>query len=57
MQFNAPDSQWYVRGWVTNLFDGKQVTGSYVTNDGSGLYTNLFAEEPRTYGITVGAHF
>ena len=27
MQFNAPDYQWYVRGWVTNLFDGKQVTG------------------------------
>ncbi len=52
----APDNKWYGRLWVTNLFDGKQVTGSYVTDPSSGLFTNLFVEQPRMYGITLGAH-
>jgi outer membrane receptor protein involved in Fe transport len=54
---NSEDDNWYARGWATNLFDGKQVTGSYVTDPSSGLFTNLFVEQPRMYGITLGARF
>ncbi len=56
IQFNAPDSGWYARVFVRNLFDKQNITGSYVTDPTSGLYTNLFVEEPRTYGVTVGAN-
>ena len=54
---NSEDDNWYARAWATNLFDGKQVTGSYVTDPSSGLFTNLFVEQPRMYGITLGARF
>jgi outer membrane receptor protein involved in Fe transport len=57
IQLNAPDSLWYARVWVKNAFDKQNVTGSYTGADSQGLFTNLFVEEPRTYGITLGAHF
>jgi iron complex outermembrane recepter protein len=57
IQLNSTADNWYAKVWVTNLFDGDQVTGSYVTDPSSGLFTNLFVEQPRMYGITIGAHF
>jgi outer membrane receptor protein involved in Fe transport len=54
IQLNSADSEWYARLFVRNLFDKQNITGSYVTDPSSGLFTNLFVEEPRTYGITLG---
>ncbi|MBI3676801.1 MAG: TonB-dependent receptor [Proteobacteria bacterium] len=57
MQLNAPDDQWYARAWVKNIFDKANITGMYITDPSSALFTNVFVGEPRTYGLTVGAHF
>lgn len=54
---NAPDKQWYVQGYIQNIFDNDNVTGMYLTSSTSGLYTNKFFGDPRTYGIRVGARF
>ena len=57
IQLNAPDSIWYARFWVQNVFDQENITGEYVTDPTSALFSNAFVEEPRTYGITLGANF
>jgi outer membrane receptor protein involved in Fe transport len=57
IQFNAPDNLWYARLWVKNAFNDDNITGSYTGADSQGLFTNLFIEEPRTYGLTLGVHF
>jgi len=57
IQLNAPDNAWYARGWIKNIFDKHNMTGEYLTDATSGLFTNAFVGDPRTYGITVGVHF
>jgi iron complex outermembrane recepter protein len=51
------DSWWSAKVWATNVLDGKQVTGSYVTDPSSGMFTNLFVEQARMFGLTLGAKF
>ena len=53
---NAPDARWYVTGWVKNFLNKNNYTGEYLTSSTSGLYTNMFLGDPRTYGITAGVH-
>lgn len=57
LQLNGPDDKWYVRGFIQNVFDSSSVTGLYVTDQSSGLYTNVFTLEPRRYGIGAGFRF
>jgi len=57
LQLNAPDNVWYVQGFVKNAFNKVGVTGEYLTSSSSGLFTNQFLQDPRTYGIRVGVHF
>ncbi|WP_128893252.1 TonB-dependent receptor [Erythrobacter sp. HKB08] len=57
IQLNAPDNQWFVRGFVQNIFDSNSTTGLYVTDASSGLFTNIFTLDPRRYGIAVGVEF
>jgi iron complex outermembrane receptor protein len=57
IQLNAPESAWYARAWIKNIFDKDNMTGEYLTDASSGLFTNAFVGEPRTYGLTVGVHF
>ncbi|NIJ39474.1 outer membrane receptor protein involved in Fe transport [Sphingopyxis panaciterrae] len=57
IQLNGADDRWYVRGFVQNLFDSNSTTGLYVTDQSSGLFTNIFTLEPRRYGIGIGAKF
>jgi outer membrane receptor protein involved in Fe transport len=54
---NAPENKWYVAAYVKNVFDEANITGEYLTSATSGLYTNIFLTDPRTFGIRVGAHF
>ncbi|HUJ47196.1 MAG TPA: TonB-dependent receptor [Rhizomicrobium sp.] len=56
IQLNAPDNLWYGRFWVQNVFDDDNITGEYVTDPTSALFTNAFVTQPRTYGITLGMH-
>jgi outer membrane receptor protein involved in Fe transport len=57
VQFNSPDDVWYARAWLKNAFNKDNVTSTATGSDAQGLFTSLFVEDPRTYGITLGAHF
>ena len=57
IQLNAPDDRFYVRGFVQNLTKNNAITGQYVTDQSSGLFTNAFTVEPRRYGVAAGFKF
>jgi len=57
MQLNGVDDRWFVRGFVQNIFDNNATTGLYLTDQSSGLFTNIFTLEPRRYGIAAGFKF
>ncbi len=57
LQLNGPDQRWFVRGFVQNLTNNQAVTGMYVTDPSSGLFTNIFTLEPRRYGVAAGVRF
>ncbi|HSZ75594.1 MAG TPA: TonB-dependent receptor plug domain-containing protein [Rhizomicrobium sp.] len=54
---SAPEDKWYVQGFIKNAFNSTYITGEYLTSATSGLYTNAFLGDPRTYGIRIGAKF
>lgn len=57
IQLNGADDRWYVRGFVQNIFDSNSTTGLYLTDQSSGLFTNIFTLDPRRYGIGAGIKF
>ena len=57
MQLNAPDSQWFARVFATNVMDNRNIQGQGLQSDTSGLATNVFLENPRVIGITVGGKY
>ncbi len=57
VQLNGPDSRWYARAFIQNIFDSNATTGLYVTDASSGLFTNTFTLEPRRYGVAIGFRF
>ncbi len=57
VQLNGAEDKWYVRGFVQNLTNNNATTGLYVTDQSSGLFTNIFTLEPRRYGIAAGVKF
>ena len=57
LQLNPPDDVWYAQMYVKNIFDRDNVTGEYLASATSGLYTNAFYGDPRTYGVELGVKF
>ena len=57
IQLNARDERWFIRGFVQNLTANDAITGQYVTDQSSGLFTNVFTLEPRRYGVAAGIKF
>lgn len=57
IQLNGNEDRWFVRGFVQNLADSTATTGLYVTDQSSGLFTNIFTLDPRRYGISAGFKF
>lgn len=57
LTLNGPDERWYLRGFVQNLTKNDAVTGMYVTDPATGLFTNVFTLEPRRYGLAAGVRF
>jgi len=57
IQLNGPSDQFYVRAFVQNLTNNDAITGLYVTDQTSGLFTNAFTLEPRRYGLAAGFKF
>jgi outer membrane receptor protein involved in Fe transport len=51
--FNNEQSGWGVEVFAKNLTDEEVITGNYLTDDSSGLFTNVFLTEPALYGVTV----
>ncbi len=54
---NSVDGPWYVRVFMQNVLNDEQITGQYLQDQSAGLITNIFLQEPRRYGIAVGATF
>ncbi len=50
---NNYESGWGVEAFAKNLTDEEVITGTYLTDDSSGLFTNIFLTEPALYGVTV----
>src|SRR3546814_9509522 len=57
LQLNGASDKWYARAFVQNLTKNNAITGQYVTDQSSGLFTNAFTIEPRRYGVAVGFKF
>ncbi|MFM6853537.1 MAG: hypothetical protein ACKOUM_05590, partial [Sphingopyxis sp.] len=57
IQVNGPENRWFARAFVQNLFNSASETGLYVTDQSSGLFTNVFTLDPRRYGLAVGFNF
>ncbi|TPG18709.1 TonB-dependent receptor [Sphingomonas koreensis] len=57
VQLNGADDRWFLRGFVQNLTNNNAITGQYVTDASTGLFTNVFTLEPRRYGASVGFKF
>jgi outer membrane receptor protein involved in Fe transport len=57
IQLDGADDRWFVRAFVQNIFDSTAITGLYVTDQSSGLFTNIFTLEPRRYGLAAGVKF
>jgi len=57
IQLNGPDERWFARAFVQNLTNNDAITGQYVTDQSTGLFTNVFTLEPRRYGIAAGVKF
>ena len=53
LQLNNDVNGWGVEAFAKNLTDEEVITGTYLTDDSSGLYSNIFLTEPALYGITV----
>ncbi|WP_375209519.1 TonB-dependent receptor [Hyphomonas jannaschiana] len=51
--FNNEENGWGVEVFAKNLTDEEVITGNYLTDDSSGLFTNVFLTEPALYGVTV----
>lgn len=57
IQLNSAEDSWFARAFVQNIFDSDSVTGLYITDASSGLFTNIFTLDPRRYGVAVGIKF
>lgn len=57
IQLNGPKERWFARAFVQNLTANDAITGQYVTDQSSGLFTNVFTLEPRRYGVAAGVKF
>jgi len=57
LTLSSADQSWYLRGYINNMMDDDNITGMYLTDASSGLFTNVFALDPRTYGLAIGFRF
>ncbi|PZQ61503.1 MAG: hypothetical protein DI570_12380 [Phenylobacterium zucineum] len=59
LSLNITNDDWGVSAqlFVRNVTDETVITDQYLTDDTSGLYTNIFLSEPRTYGVSLTKRF
>ncbi len=44
---------WQVMGYVKNVFNVTDITGTFLNSDDTGLTTNVFLTDPRLFGVRV----
>lgn len=59
LSLNISKADWdlQIQAYVRNVTDETVITDQYQTDDTSGLFTNIFLTEPRTYGISITKSF
>jgi iron complex outermembrane receptor protein len=57
VSLTSSDESWTVRAWVKNIQDDDNITGFYTSDQNTGLFSNTFVLEPRTYGVTFAMNF
>jgi outer membrane receptor protein involved in Fe transport len=57
LTFEGPAHDLDVQFYVKNLTGETPITDIYLADDSSGLFTNTFTLEPRTYGVAVTKRF
>ena len=57
IQINGADNLWYGRAYVQNALNNNAITGLYVSDQSTGLFSNIFTLEPRRYGASIGFRF
>lgn len=53
LQLAHADNGVTVEVFGKNIADKEVITGAYLTDDSSGLFTNVFLTEPQTYGVSI----
>ncbi|MEE4659207.1 MAG: TonB-dependent receptor [Halieaceae bacterium] len=53
----SAQQSWYARAYVKNIADDNHLVGMFLSDPSAGLFTNVFAIEPRTYGVALGYNF
>jgi len=57
LSLTEEDSKWNFQIFAKNVFDKHNPTGQYLQDPAAGLYTNVFAEDPRIIGFSIGDTF
>lgn len=57
VRFENENAGIYANLFVKNIADDDVVTDLYLTDQSSGLFSNAFLLEPRTFGVTLGKRF
>ena len=53
LQLMNTEDDWSIEVFGKNITDEEVITGAYLSDDSSGLFTNVFLTEPATYGVTI----
>ena len=53
LQLMNTENDWSLEIFGKNITDEEVITGAYLTDDSSGLFSNVFLNEPSTYGVTI----
>jgi outer membrane receptor protein involved in Fe transport len=53
----SEDAGFAIEIWGQNVTDETAITDSYLTDDSSGLFRNIFLTEPQTFGMRVSQSF
>ena len=57
LKVEKPEWGLEVDAYVKNLLNDVPIIDAYTSDDSSGLFTNIFLSEPRTYGMSVTKRF
>jgi len=57
VQLNGVQDRWFLRAFAQNLTNNDAITGQFVADASSGLFTNVFTLEPRRFGLAAGVKF